>query len=880
MQTPLVATKLVTPPIRSGTVSRPRLLEKLEAGLEGRVILLSAPAGFGKTTLLAGWLLGTPKRKTAWLALDEGDNDPVRFWSYFTAALQRLWPEAGRSVHPMLTASRPVPPQAVLSVLINEISAPQPDGPGLLVLDDLHLVTAAAIHEGLEFFIEHMPESLNLVIGTRADPSGWPMARLRARGQLTEIRPADLRFTPEEAAQFLQGTMNLSLSAEETTALETRTEGWIAGLQMAALSMQGTPDRAGFIQAFTGSNRFVLDYLLEEVLQREGADVRFFLLRTSIVERLCAPLCDALTGRQDGQAMLERLESDNLFLLPLDSERRWYRYHPLFADLLVRELRGESATTLPDLHRRAADWYDRNGDPTGAFNHFLAAQENERAAEILERILFDLMARSEIGTVLNRIRALPDETIRVHPWLCVMDAWLLILTGQAGAIDARLQNAESALQAATLPAAEADRIRGYAGAIRAQVAFIQGAAPAAIGFAADALPRLTPADFVISATTAMIQGAAYGYAGDFSAAVGSFERAKSISLAGGNQFNAMIASAALAQIAAARGRLRDAYQIYQDGLRRTEASLSLAPGYAYAGLADILREWDRLDEALGYAAKGVEICELLGQADLLMTGYTVLARIQRGRGEHDAAFTTLEKARRVASEISAWSLDTVLTQQARLELAGGNVESAARWAQESGYSEDEPPAFHREAGLLTLARILTAQGKYESADALLDRLQQAAAEGGRRTSEIEACLLRTINHAARRPDDPRAKEILARALELSEPEGFTRIYLDEGEAAIALVRKLAPHSALAGRIARPSPVAQSGLAEPLSERELEVLRLLAAGRSNPEIAGDLYVSLNTVKAHVKSIFAKLGVHNRSQALLRAQELKLLLKPVE
>ena len=875
MQAPLVSTKWTIPPTRSGTVARTRLLEKLGAGLKGRVVLLSAPAGFGKTTLLTGWLSGAPERKAAWLALDEGDNDPVRFWSCFAAALQRMWPETGAGVHSMMTASRPVPPQAVLTILINEISALHPDTPGLLVLDDLHLVSAAGIFNDLAFFIEHLPETLKIIIGTRADPPGLPLARWRARGQLTEIRPAELRFTEEEAAQFLQETMKLTLSSAEIAALEARTEGWIAGLQMAALSMQGAPDPAGFIQAFTGSNRFVLDYLLEEVLLREGTDVRSFLLQTSILERLCAPLCDSLTGRRDGQAMLERLESENLFLLPLDSERRWYRYHPLFADLLVRELQGESPASAAGLHRRAAEWFDRNGDPAGAFRHFLDAQENDRAAEILERTLFDLLARSEIGTILHWIRALPDETVRVRPWLCVTDAWLLILAGQAGAIEARLQDAESALQANTLPAADADRIRGYAAAIRAQVAFIQGAAPAAIVFAADALTRLTPADFVISATTAMIQGAAHGYTGDFSAAVKSFERAKSISLAGGNQFNAMIGSAALAQIAAARGRLRDAHRIYRDGLQLTEASAPLAPGYAYAGLADILREWDRLDEALTYAARGVEICELLGQADLLMTGYIVLARVQRGRGERGAAYTTLEKARRVASEISAWSLDSVLIQQARWHLAGGDIESAARWAQESGYSADEPPAFHREAGLLTLARILTAQGKHESADALLQRLQQAAAESGRQTSEIEACLLRAVNCAARRADEPQAKAFLARALELSEPEGFVRIYLDEGEAAIALLRKLAPHSTPAGRIARSAPVEQPGLVEPLSERELEVLRLLAAGRSNPEIAGDLCVSLNTVKAHVKSIFAKLGVHNRSQALLRAQELKLI-----
>ncbi len=875
MQSPLIETKLSAPLVRSGTVLRARLFEKLEAGLEGRVILVSAPAGFGKTTLIADWVRGTPKRPVAWLALDEADNDPVRFWSYFTAALQRLWPEAGREILPILTASRPVPPQAFLTILINEISAAQPASPSLLVLDDLHLIVTEPIHEGLAFFAEHMPAPLKMVIGTRADPESLPLAKLRARSQLAEIRPAALRFTPEEAAEFLTRTMNLPLGAADIAALEARTEGWIAGLQMAALSMQGNPDPAGFILAFTGNNRFVLDYLLAEVLQREPADVRSFLLSTSILEHLCAPLCNSLTDRRDGQAMLEHLESSNLFLLPLDQERRWYRYHPLFADLLIRQLREVSPDALPGLHRRAADWLEQNGDPGGAIRHALAAQDNERAAQILERVFLGMLARSELGTLIQWLRALPDETVRGRPWLCVLDAWLYILTGQAERIEARLMDAEAALPGAQIPAAEQDRIRGYIAAVRAQMDFIQGSIPTAIAHSAEALGKLTAEDFVISATTALIQGASFSYAGDFNSAIRSFERSKSLSLAGGNQFNAMLGSVALAQITAARGRLRDAYQIYHDSLRLTGASVSLAPGYAFAHLADILREWDRLDEALEYAARGVEMCELLGQADILMTAYTVLARIQRGRGKLEDASATLEKARRVASEISAWSLDSVLLQQARIALVAGNLEDAVRWVMESGYSEEEEPVFHREAGLLTLARVLTAQTRFDRAERLLERIQRSASESGSRSSEIEAGFLRAINFSARNPDDPQVKVQLERALVLSEPEGYTRIYLDEGEAAAAMIRRLAPLSGPAKRITQTIPAAHAGLPEPLSGRELDVLRLLAAGRSNPEIAEALYISLNTVKAHVKSVFGKLGVHNRSQALLRAQELKIL-----
>jgi LuxR family maltose regulon positive regulatory protein len=865
MNSPLLATKLTIPPTREGNVVRARLVEKLDAGLDQRLILLSAPAGFGNTTLLAGWLRNLRSQKTAWLSLDEGDSDVVRFWSYFAAALQSIWPGVGREVPAMFGASRPVPAQSILTVLINEIAAE--DSPGLLVLDDLHQVTDESVLQGLAFFVEHLPAPLTLVLSTRSDPP-LPLARLRARGQLAEVRMTDLRFTDEETAGFLAGH-GLPLSTADISALEARTEGWAAGLQMAALSLQGSTDASGFIRAFTGSNRYVLDYLLEEVLRREPADVQDFLKQTSILGRLCSGLCNAVTGRSDSQSLLERLEADNLFLIPLDQERRWYRYHALFAELLSAQLENDPACTA-ELHRHAAGWYAQNGDPAGAIGHALAARDFEQAASTLERTFLEFIGRSEIKTLEHWLRALPDETVRAHPWLCALDAWLLIIGGQAGAIEARLQQAESMLD--RLPAADAGRIRGYAASIRAQLMFIQGAAPAAIQLAQQALGLLTPADFVIASTTAMILGAAYSYIGELDAAVPAFEQSKAISLAGGNEFNAMIASSALAQITGVRGRLHDAYQIYSNALHLTGEFVSLAPGYTYVGLADILREWNRLDEALEYATKGVEICELLGQADILMTGYIVLARIQRGRGDFSAALTTLEKARRVASEISAWSLDSVLLHQARVALVAGDPATAVRWAQESGYSPQEPASFHREAGLLTLARVLMAQGQRVPAGALLARIRDAALQAGRRSGEIEAGLLEALNFASG-GETARARETLEGMLALSEPEGFTRIYLDEGEAAMTLLRQLAPSAAIVQRMALPHPT--TGLINPLSDRELDVLRLLAAGRSNPEIADELVVSLNTVKAHVKSIFAKLGVHNRSQALLRAQEMKLL-----
>ena len=622
--------------------------------------------------------------------------------------------------------------------------------------------------------------------------------------------------------------------------------------------------------------------MLEEVLQREPDDVQAFLLKTSILDRLCAELCETITSGQHGQEMLEHLENANLFLLPLDYERHWYRYHPLFGELLRAQFEKTYPGQVASLHRKAAEWFEARGDLEQAARHLLAAQDFIQASRLIERVAFDLLDRSEVGTLVAWLRLLPDETLRTRPWLCVLDAWMLILTGQAGAIEARLQEAEKAIQLEELSAAEAERVRAYASAIQAQMTFIQGGAPAAIEFAKFALAHLTAADHVISATTATILGAGYAYIADFTSAVVAFEKAKAISLAGGNQFNAMVASSALAQIAVVHGRLKHAHQIYQDGLRLAGNSAFMAPGYTYAGLANVLCEWNELDAALEYATQSVELCKLIAQAEILMTAYTSLARVQLARREFEKALSTLDEARRVASEISAWSLDTILILQARVWLVKGDLGLAIDWARNSGYSVEEPASFHREQGLLTLARILLAQGQHEQIDLLLERLQQEAEKSGRIGSLIEVCILLALSFRFQNKDR-QAYAALENALKLAEPEGYLRIFVDEGEAMYSLLTdcrkqsfKPAPYlDKLLKTFPGEQTALKQALIEPLSERELEVLRLLTVGRSNPQIAGELYVSLNTVKAHVKSIFIKLGAHNRAEAIHRAQELGLI-----
>jgi LuxR family maltose regulon positive regulatory protein len=923
MTIPLLTTKLYVPPLRPNLVPRPRLIERLEEGRRQghRLTLISAPAGFGKTTLLSEWIAGED-RLVAWLSLDEADNDPVRFWAYVVAALHTVpgFAEAdiGEEAVAMFKSSQPVPIEAVLTTLINEVmaSAPASDVPFLLVLDDLHLIETQPIHQGLAFFLEHLPPQMHLVITTRVDPP-LPLARLRARAQMTELRMEDLRFMPDEAAAFLNQAAGLSLSPAVVAALEERMEGWIAGLQMAALALRGRlalrgplalpgQEVDGFAEALAGGSRYVLDYLLEEVLNREPEHVRVFLLQTSILDRLSGPLCNAVclgskteAGENDGDTALARLQRANLFIVPLDYEGRWYRYHRLFADLLRKQLVKSQPEILPALHRRAGEWYEQNGFPSEAVDHALVAQDVERAARLVERAAPDVLDRGEVSTFVSWLEALSDEAIRSRPWLCVFHAWMLIVGGQEEAIESRLADVKEALEALELPDEEVDRIRGYVSSIRAHVAFIRGAVFTTVECAYDALEKLSEADHSMRATTAMILGAAQGFIGDFAAAAQSFEEARAIAQASGNHFSVMLASSALAQLEVVRGHLLKAERIYRDALRLVEKPVrqwrSPGVGYACVGLAGVLCEWNVLAEAARYAEEGVASCKILGQAEILMPSYVALARVQRARGDINGAIATLQEARQMASEMSTWSVDTVAIHQARLWLAQGDLDAASRWAQQSRLSVDDALSFHLEAGHLTLARVLIAQGELDRASGLLTRLLEAAESSGRWGSVIEILILQALI-LYKQAETDQALLALERALSLAEPEGYVRIFADEGESMAALLQEAASQRILPEYVGRllaasgvsedwsmeeirqlpyvPPPIAQP-LVDPLSARELEVLRFVAAGLSNPEIAEQLYVSVNTIKAHTKSIYRKLDVHNRTQAVSRARELELL-----
>jgi LuxR family maltose regulon positive regulatory protein len=943
----LLTTKLYIPPPRPNLVERPRLIERLGEGLRlgHKLTLVSAPAGSGKTTLVSA-RAASQRHPVAWVSLDKGDNDLVRFWSYLVAALQTV-PDfdagsVGEDALKLFKAPQPVPIEAILTTLINDITIlardSQEEWPLVLVLDDLHLIEAPSIFEALTFLLDHLPPQIHLATITRVDPP-LPLARLRARGQITELRTADLRFTPDEAADFLKRTTGLTLPSTAVTALEERTEGWIAGLQMAAYSMRGQEDIAGFIEAFTGksqkaasltvgtngkagglgvatpvraelarasslrkprrkapgsftaSNRYVIEYLLEEVLGREPEDVRTFLLQTSPLDRLTGALCDHLTGEANGQDVLRRLEDANLFIVPLDHDRHWYRYHHLFADSLRKQLEASQPEALPRLHRQASAWYAQNGLLAEAVNHALKAQDIERAAHLIEQAAFEALDRGEVSSLVGWLAALPDETIRARPWLCVLHAWMLIISGQQKAIEARLQDAEEALGTLdSLEKQEVTRIEGYISAIRAQVAFIRSAIPDTIEFAQDALEKIPARDYSVRATTTMILGAAYGFIDDLAAASRAFSEARTIGQTNQDNFSVMLASSALAQLEVVHGQLRKAERTYREALQLIERPSGVrrghspGVGYTYVGLAEVLREKNELEAATRYAEEGLDLCKLLGQAEILMSGYVALARIQRARENIEGALVTLQEAIQIATEMSAWSVDVVTVHQARLWLAQGNLEAASRWAQASGLSADDAPSFHREAGHLTLARILVAQGRPDDADRLLMRLLEAADSTQRWGSTIEALALLALTQNKKKEPD-RALHALERALSLAEPEGYVRIFVDEGAPMAGLLRQaaergIAPryvHELLTafGAPESAEPRHAQPLIEPLSDREVEVLHLAAVGLSNREIAEQLYISINTVKAHTKSVYRKLDAHNRTQAINRAQELGLL-----
>lgn len=744
MSTPLLTTKLYLPPARPTRVPRPRLTARVSDGLTRPLTLISAPAGFGKTTLISEWRASEAGRNVplAWLSLDDEDNDPTCFLTYFVAALQTLKRSLGETTLALLHSPQPSPPQAILTSLINDLS--EFEDPFALVLDDYHVVTAQPIHEALAFFLDHLPPPMHLVILTRVDPFRLPLARLRARNQLTEIRAADLRFTHDEAATFLNRVMGLALSADDVKALETRTEGWIAGLQLAALSMQGREDVAHFVTTFSGGHHYIVDYLAEEVLNRQPDSVKSFLLQTSILDRLTGPLCDALTQRTDGQTTLEDLEGANLFVIPLDDDRRWYRYHRLFVEVMANRLQRWHPDQLPELHRRAANWCEQNNFIAEAIEHALSAKDYPSAADMAESKAIILLREGDISTLLGWLNKLPEEITKERPRLSVAFGWVALLTGKLENVEGHLSTAEGGLGTVK----NIDELRGQIAAIRAYASAMRGDVEQAMGQAHEALELLPKDDLTVRCVVTFVLGGVYYIRQDIPKAIAAMKEASQMGEQTGNIHVAVSALSSAGDLLRSQVKLDEAERVYDKALKlgagRSGNPLPICAS-AYSGLAEIHMARGGIKDARQAARKGVELGELWANLDSQVSSYLTLAQVEHLAGNTSEAQSLLEQAKRLAAE-------------------------------------------------------------------------------------------HTLS--------PGVDELFAKC-----------------EARL--------------RTKPPASTAQAALLDPLSERELEILRLFGEGLSNDEIAERLIISLGTVKAHSSNIYRKLDVRNRAQAIVRARELKLL-----
>ena len=903
MDAPILATKLYIPPPRPGIVPRPRLIERLNEGLAKgtRLTLISASAGFGKTTLISEWIT-TCGRQVAWLSLDDGDNDPVRFTTYLIAALQKIQAGIGGTVLMALQSHPPPSNETILTALLNEISAiPEKF---LLILDDYHSIDSPLVDRSLDFIVEHQPPQMHLVIATREDPS-LPLARLRVRSQLTEMRVADLRFTPAEAAEFLNRMMGLNLSDTDIAALESRTEGWIAGLQLAALSMQGRGDIAGFIRAFTGSHRFVLDYLVEEVLQRQPESIRTFLLQTAILERFCTSLCNEVTERQDGKEVLEVLEHSNLFIIPLDDKRQWYRYHHLFTEVLLAHLQESQLDRVSMLHLRASEWYERNGLRSDAIRHALAGKDLELAAGLIELA----GPGTEDGSIhqatwLGWVKILPEELIHARPVLNVWYAYALLGRGNLEAAESRFKNAEQLLESAgimkaqqAVPSIKAasknnqnmvivdqEQFKYLPATIaigRAYIAQALGNIRDAVRYANQTLELAPEEDNFRHAQASMLLGLSYWASGDLGAAEWVFADYTMRLRAVGNLPDAISTTAVLADIRLALGHLREAIDTVEQCLHFVmDQGEPLPPDTAdlHRELSVLYLEQGNLDVAAHHLQLGGELGEKAQLPVLQYRSCIAQARLNQEKGDLDGALMMLDEAERLYIRSPLPDICPIPAMKARIWIAQGKLTKASEWVREQGLTPDDDLNYLHEFEHVTLARILIAQYQKERTAAsiqlviqFLDRLLQAAKNGGRISSVIEILILQALAHQVKGDITP-ALDSLNHAITLAEKEGFVRVFTNEGKPLSELLKRVEKNRS---SFLQKQAGSSQRLIDPLSDHELEVLRLLRSELSGPEIARNRMVSLNTIRTHTQHIYAKLGVNNRRAAVRRAEELDLL-----
>ena len=875
----LLQTKLYVPGLRPSLILRPHLIEQLNAGLDGKLTLISAPAGFGKTTLVSEWI-ADGERPFAWLSLDERDSDLTRFLAYLIAALQTITPSLGKRVLGMLESPQPAPVESILTTLLNEIAAIPEEF--ALVLDDYHVVDALPIDQALTFLLENLPPQMHLVITTREDPP-LPLARLRARGQLTELRANTLRFSVAETAVFLNQVMGLNLSEADIAALEARTEGWIAGLQLAALSMQGhQDDTASFIQSFTGSHRFVLDYLVEEVLHQQPESVQRFLLQTAVLNQLTGPLCNALTGDNNGKEILESLERANLFLIPLDNERRWYRYHHLFAELLRQRLQQSTEECdIAELHVQASQWYEANDLELEAFHHAAAANDVERAARLIEGEGLPLYFRGEAAPVQHWLESLPEAEFKARPSLWVTYASVLTMTGRLHRnIEEILQAAETALQNAVHDDKTNDLL-GQIAAIRAMLGVPKNQVEMIITQSRRALELLHPDNAPMRTTTTWALGYAYQVQGDRAAAGRAYAETIAHSQKSGNIMTELAATTCLGQIQETENQVHQAAESFQRILQLVGDPPWPAACEACVGLARIHYQWNDLETAEQYGRQGLDLARQLENVDTPAACGVLLARVKLAQGDTAGALTALAEADQFVQQhhFDQW-VGAVTAVRIQTFLHQGNLTAAAQLAE----THDLP---------LSQARVKLAQGDPTAALAALEPTRRQAEAKEWADEQLQVMVLQALAHQAA-GESKKAVQLLGDALAPAAPGGLIRLFVDEGPLMAALVREavkqgVAPvygQQLLAAfgdgetpvlneaEAAVHSPQTIQPFPDPLSDRELEVLRLLTTELSGPEIARELMVSLNTMRTHTKNIYSKLGVNSRRTAVRRAAELNL------
>jgi LuxR family maltose regulon positive regulatory protein len=907
VSTSILTTKLNIPKPRPQVVLRHRLISRLDDGLVQKLTLISAPAGFGKTTLTSEWVRHLD-RSVSWLSLDESDNDLIHFLSYFIAALQRLGENIGQDELKRLRSPHPPAIEEILISIINQINALSENV--VFILDDYHLISTQAIHEAVTYFLDHMPENMHLVIVSRADPP-LPLARLRGRGDVAELRQIDLRFTVDEANDFLQDVMGLGIQAEDVRALNSRTEGWVAGLQMAAVSLQGQEDISNSVRIFTGSNRYILDYLLEEVLQRQPEGIQKFLLQTSILDRLTSSLCDAIfteTGdwgievrdrlqspiiNLHSQTILEHLENSNLFIFPLDDHRQWYRYHRLFRDLLRKRLQQFSPDLIPDLHQRACDWFEHTGMLSDAIEHALNAHDFDRAARLMEQVGEEMLMRSEVGTFNRWLQRLPDEILDDWPYLKLFHAWLLILTGASKEeIESHLNDLGE--QGGVLSARVA--------AIRAYLAVYQGDLSSAWELSHVAWEQLPEEDLFLRGILSLIFGISLLAKGDVEAGIESLSNVLQASQEVDNVMVGTITISHLARLRMRAGHLKEAQDIYQRAidLAKDENGHHLPiAGEAFMGLGEILLQWNDLEKAEEFVLKGIQHTEAWSNVAAL-EGYLALARIRQAQNRGDEVAPLIEKARELALQFETTTLDDIMVDlyEAKLFLAQGDLEAAIAWIKERNVEDfldseqwiEQAGNFHehlRKYELIILSRILIAKNEPQRALEILIPLLSAMKELHRTDLILEILILQAIAQQAA-GDLKEAMRMIKEALSIGEKANYIRIFIDGGSVVAKLIYEASQQGVLpeyCGKLLNafpdpnqndlPTGTSEAELIEPLSPRESEVLTLISEGLTNREISERLFLTLGTVKVHTRNIYGKLCVNNRTQAVARARSIGIL-----